>query len=77
MQTGNNSGYKFSYDMVDWTLVENCERILVAGVIAGEDDQIGQFSGDLAHDGALAVVAVAAAAEEGDEAALRGLAHGL
>ena len=45
-------------------LVKNFERIFVSGVVAGQNDQVGQFPGDLAHDRALAVVAVAAAAEE-------------
>ena len=57
-------------------LVENFERIFVAGVVAGEDDQVGQLSGDFAHDGPFAVVAVAAAAKQGNQAAPGGFAHG-
>ena len=42
--------------------------IFGAGIVAGGDDEIAAFARGLAHLGALGAVAVAAAAEEGDDA---------
>ena len=47
---------------------EDGERIFGAGIVAGGDDEVAAFAGGLAHLGALGAVAVAAAAEEGDDA---------
>ena len=43
-------------------------RVFRAGVIRRDDRDIGQFGADAAHDGALGLIAVAAAAKDGDDA---------
>jgi hypothetical protein len=53
------------------SLVEDGRGIFGARVVAGEDDQIAALAGGAAHLGALSAVAVAAAAEESDDSALR------
>ena len=58
-------------------LVDDGLRILGAGIVAGDHAQIRQLRRDPAHDGALPVVPVAAAAEEGDESAPGDRAQGL
>ena len=40
--------------------------VLVARIVRGEDAQVGVAAGDLAHQGTLGGVTVAAAAEDGD-----------
>ena len=57
-------------------LTDDGHRLLRAGVIRRHNEHIGQPRGDLAHDGALCPVAVAAAAEQHDEAAAAEVAHG-
>src|ERR1035441_7459815 len=49
-------------------VVHDGQRIFGARVVAGEDDEVAGFGGCLAHEGTLGAVAVAAAAEEGDDA---------
>ena len=51
-------------------------RVLVTGIIAGENGEIRQSSHDLTHDGPLAMVAVAATAKEHNQQASRKGAHG-
>ena len=51
-------------------VVDDGLRLLRAGVVARDDHEIGQLRGDLAHDGALRLITVAAAAEEHDRAPL-------
>ena len=46
-------------------------RVLRARVVGGDDGEVGQARGDLAHQRALVAVAVAAAAEHADAAAAR------
>ena len=45
--------------------------ILSAGIVVGDDRHVGHAAGDLAHDRALALVAVAAAAEHQAQLAAR------
>src|SRR6185312_7563027 len=45
------------------------QRIFRARIVAGEDDDVAELAGGLAHQWALGAVAVAAGAEEGDDAA--------
>ena len=52
-------------------------RVLRAGVVGGDDDLVGQATGDLAHDRALAAVAVPARAEDDDDAPAREVARGV
>ncbi len=52
-------------------LTPDCRGILTAGVVIGDDDQIGQLSGDSAHRPALARVAVATGAEHHRQPAAR------
>src|SRR5882724_12047289 len=51
-------------------------RILGARIVVGDDDPIGQFVGNGAHDGTLPGVAVAAAPEHAPQCALAMLAQG-
>src|SRR3954447_25753918 len=46
-------------------------RGIVAGVVGGDDRDVGALAGDRAHERALGAVAVAAGAEDHDEAVLR------
>ena len=46
-------------------------RILAARIVVGDDDRVGVFCSDFAHQRPLALIAVAAAAEHHDELALR------
>src|SRR5207244_8138534 len=46
---------------------EDAQRILGARVVGGEDDEVAPPRGGLAHEGPLAPVAVAAAAEDRDQ----------
>ena len=48
-------------------VTENVQRILAARIVRGEDDEIASFSCSAAHERALGFVAVASAAEEGDD----------
>src|SRR5205823_884962 len=58
-------------------LLDDRLRILAAGVVAGDDDAVGHARGDLPHLRALPLVAVAAAAEDDPQPALRReVAHG-
>ena len=50
-------------------LAADRRRILAARIVVGDDDAIGEPRGDLAHQRALAAVAIAAAAEDDDEPA--------
>src|SRR5207244_3865427 len=50
---------------------EDAQRILGAGVVGRDDDEVASPARRLAHERALAGVAVAAAAEYGQEPALR------
>ena len=57
--------------------VDDCDGVLRAGVVAGDEDDVGQFLGHLAHAGALGAVAVSAAAEDDDETPVgKGLQRG-
>ena len=51
--------------------------VLRARVVGGDDDLVGQARGDLAHERALAAVAVAARAEDDDDAPAREVARGV
>src|ERR1700761_7230465 len=51
-------------------LVDDGRRPLAARVVAGDDDEIAGFGSDTAHLRALGTVAIAAAAEEGDDTAV-------
>ena len=46
-------------------------RILAARVVGGDDDQVAEASGDGAHQRTLRAIAIAAAAEDGDDAPAR------
>ena len=52
-------------------LGDDAPRVLGARVVGGEDDEVAAPCGGLAHERPLAAVAVAAAAEDGDQAARR------
>src|SRR5688500_3743930 len=51
-------------------LIENTLGVLGPGIVAGEDHLIGQALGDAAHDGPLATIAIATAAEYDGQATL-------
>src|SRR5262249_45264776 len=57
-------------------LVDDRVRALRARIVRRDPHTIGQARGDLAHDRSLAAIAIAAAAEDDGEAALRELARG-
>src|SRR3954454_17588914 len=57
-------------------LADDGLRRLVAGVVGGDDRDVGALTGDRAHERALGAVAVAAGAEDHDEAVLRERAGG-
>ena len=52
-------------------LADDEHGVLRAGIVGGDNGEVGQPCGDFAHDGALGAVAVTAAAEHTDELALR------
>ena len=57
-------------------LPEDLIGVFCAGIIRGDDAEVGELRRDSAHDGALERVAVAAAAEDRDHAAAAEAAHG-
>src|SRR5262249_57246844 len=57
-------------------LVDDRPRILAARVVRGDDRDVGELGRDPAHHRALLSVAVAAAAEDADQAARGQLARG-
>ena len=50
---------------------EDGERIFAAGIVAGGDDEVAALACGFAHLGALGAVAIAAAAEDSDDALAR------
>ena len=58
-------------------VVDDGLRLLGAGVVAGDNDKVRQPCGDAAHDGALRLIPVAAAAEQHHGAALGKAVHRL
>ena len=65
--------FNFVFDVgaaqADQRVVDDIDRILTTRIVAGEYDVVAQFSGGLPHERALAAIAIAAAAEERDDAA--------
>ena len=48
-------------------VLEDIRRLFVTGVIGGQDELLAAALGDLRHHGSFAFVAVAAAADDGDQ----------
>ena len=74
MEPGNrlgatlHKGHRFRIDEATADIVENAVRRLVARVVIGNHNPIGQPLGDLGHEWALAGVTVTTAAEQAEQA---------
>src|SRR5207245_285504 len=50
-------------------IVDDVQRILTSGIIAGDDDVVATFPSGFSHQGTLRAVAISAATKDGDDLA--------